>query len=564
MNKIGIMSERRDPDKASLSRGFTLNGWEVRPMAGVLIKNGHDIHLEPKVMDVLVCLAYHQGEVVTREVLLEEVWGKIIVTDDAVTRCISELRTVLGDTDRERTYIRTIPRRGYSLIAAVAPLAAPSEELPKQDHPDGYPGPTHGSGITVGGAHPGAAQIVRTRNLHIVFVILLLILFVVLIVNNVDDFNPSRIRVDINGTGNAHAGKLPGPPSRAAAQVTAAGNTGKPHTIRSIAVLPLVNLSDNQESEYIAEGISEDIRNTLTSVKDLRVAARTSSSVFKDKAMDVREIAAKLNVDALLEGTIRINNGRLRITAQLTDAADGYSIWAAGFERDMKDKIQLQTEVAMEIAKQLVPTISNSTIQVKGITTNVQAQDLYFLGRHHWHKRTAESLKLAVEYFQEAIKLGPNYALAYTGLSDALIFQTTYDSRVLEEVEAQARNAVVKALELEPQLPEAQASLGILLDQTGDFTGAKAAYQRAIILNPQNSMAQMWLGNNFYDEGDINNSHYHYEQALKVDPLHPQIQFNYVHSLMSQGRYDEAITEAHGFLRFNPQGYLVLITGVSK
>jgi len=547
------MSERYESDKASLARGFTLNGWEIRPMAGVLLNNGHEVHLEPKVMDVLVCLACHQGEVVTREMLLEEVWGKTIVTDDAVTRCISELRTVLGDTDRERTYIRTIPRRGYCLISAVTPLtAAPSAENFSHAPVSANDGAGVRSGGNEVGGQTGAAIIARTRNLHVVFVFLLLILFIVLIVNNAEDFVPADIDSIVNRATSTGTHNFSNTLSSDTDHDETAGNNDKHHSIRSIAVLPLVSLSDNQENEYIAEGISEDIRNVLTSVKDLRVAARTSSSVFKDKAMDVREIAAKLNVDALLEGTVRINENRLRITAQLTDAVSGYSIWASSFERDIQDKIQLQTEVAAEIAKQLVPTITNEAIRIRGITTDVRAQDLYFLGRYHWHKRTPESLKLAVEYFQEAIKLDPNYALAYSGLSDALVFQTTYDSRLLEDVEAQARKAVNRALELEPQLPEAQASMGILLQQIGDLQGAQDAYQRSITLNPQNSMAQMWLGNILYEERDINNSHYHYEQALKLDPLHPQIQFNYVHSLMSGGRYDEAITEARQFLRFNP------------
>ena len=528
------MSEQDHTEKADLARGFTLNGWEVRPLAGVLVRGGHETHLEPKVMDVLLCLARHAGEVVTREALLEQVWGKTIVTDDAVTRCISELRTVLGDTDRERTYIRTIPRRGYSLIAEVRPLdALTAVTALAQADADALPGPI----VDTPRTRPGSRYL---RPL----LLLLLLMSLVLIADNTGYFVPDNAGT---GTGPGHAQ----PSTAALKQDTAVGN-GSRRSIHSIAVLPLVSLSNNQDDEYIAEGISEDIRNALTSVSGLRVAARTSSSVFKDRAMDVREIAAKLNVDALLEGTVRISDRRLRITAQLTDASSGYSVWASSFERDIKDKIQLQTEVAEEIAKQLVPTINNDSIRVRGVTADVRAQDLYFLGRHHWHQRTPESLKLAVEYFQEAIKLDPKYALAYSGLSDALIFQTTYDSRSMQDIEPQARSAVTRALELEPELPEAQASLGMLLEKAGDLQGAKNAYQRAIALNPQNSMAQMWLGNIFYEEKDINNSHAHYEQALKLDPLHPQIQFNFVHSLMSEGRYHEAISRAREFLRFNP------------
>ena len=555
------MSKLPDPDIDYFSRGFTLNGWEVRPMAGILVKNGHEIHLEPKVMDVLVCLARHRAEVVTREMLLEEVWAGVIVTDDAVTRCISELRTVLGDTDRERTYIRTIPRRGYSLIAEVGPLEPfrkPENEFLDQVVPENSPVQTPDTSQHVNlQVHNENMDIKRTRNRHMLFVVLLFIFFIVLIVNNADDFSPSIIRSKAGSKDSAQSEETPVQAAQAGKVRNGTDNTGGiHHHIQSIAVLPLANLSDDQENEYIAEGISEDIRNALTSVNHLRVAARTSSTVFKDKAMDVRDIASKLNVDALLEGTVRISNGRLRITVQLTDADDGYSLWAASFERDIEDKIQLQTEIAAEIAKQLVPTISNSAFQIKGVTANVRAQDLYFLGRHYWHKRTPESLKLAVEYFREAIKLDPNYALAYSGLSDALLFQTTYDNRTIEDVEAPARAAVNEAMALEPQLPEAHASLGVLLEQTGNLKEAKQAYFRAVSLNPQNSMAQMWLGNILAEEGKINESYSHYELALKVDPLHPQIQFNFAHSLLAQGRYDEAITQTETFLKFNQNDFI--------
>ena len=271
--------------------------------------------------------------------------------------------------------------------------------------------------------------------------------------------------------------------------------------------------------------------------------------------MDVRDIAAQLNVDALLEGTIRIEDGRLRVTTQLTGAADGYSIWAASFERDINDKIQLQTEIAAEITRQLVPSLTNDVIHLKGVTANVKAQDFYFLGRYHWHKRTPESLKQAVDYFREAIKLDPEYALAYAGLSDALLFQTAYDNRTIEEVVADARNAVEKAIELEPQLAETQASLGMLFEQTGDLERAREAYGRAIQLNPQNSMAHMWLGNVLREDAD--KSYYHYEQALKLDPLHPQVQYNYIESLMSLGRFDEAIRAMEQFLKLNPHNLII-------
>jgi len=532
-------------DSPALSRGFILDGWEVMPLAGSLKKNDHQVHIEPKVMDVLVCLARHQGEVVTREDLLSEVWGKVIVTDDAINRCISEVRTVLGDTDRQRNYIRTIPRRGYSLIVPVQALFENEqvtdkiESLDKAISNEDSPSKSKfGQGLMgfFNLAHPGMVRTV---------IVIVGPLLIMLIANSVGGFKQSNIKTDqdISSTQLLLEDEI---------QNNIAEAIKPLESIQSVAVLPFVNLSGNPDHEYFSDGLSEDIRNALLTVTNLRIAARTSSTVFKNKPMDVRTIAQQLNVDALLEGTVRIDNERLRITAQLTDARNGYSIWASSYERGIEDKIKIQTEIADEIAEQLAPSLKNSTALLTGMTSNVQAHDYYLLGRHHWHQRTADSLQLAEEYFKQALSQDPDYALAYSGLADALMFQTLYGSRKMDEIQDESYAAILKAMDLEPGLAEAHASHGMFLEQTNKPEAARESYRRAVELKPQYSMAHMWLGSSWTDSRNVKQAYKHFQDALKIDPLHPQVQANYAHSLMVQGFYDEALQALTEFSKVNP------------
>jgi TolB-like protein/tetratricopeptide (TPR) repeat protein len=469
-----------------------------------------------------------------------------VVTDDAITRCISELRTVLGDTDRERSYIRTIPRRGYSLIAPLTlPSQAPAEPETVSRTPPAEVSPVPGSAPVPRGSGPESTR-VPGRRWPAMLIGLVTIAFALLgflgrgAEGPVSAAKPRALPAEAGTVSKVQ----PGPPAI-------------PGAVHSIAVLPFVNLSGDADHEYFSEGLSEDIRDALLVHTDLRVAARTSSSAFKNKAMDIREIGAQLDVDALLEGTVRISDGRLRVTTALSDARTGYSIWAGSFERDSKDKVQIQTEVAAEIVNRLVPSLGLDPERLRRSAANVQAHDYYLLGRHHWNLRTPESLEQAVQYFRRSLDLDPGYAPSRSGLADALLFQVNYGGKRLDEVEKEARDAIVRALELDPQLAEAHASMGILMSLLGRHDEALAALQRAVDLKPQYSMAQMWLGNEWLERGDVKRAHGHYREALMVDPLHAQVQSNYANVLMNMGRYDEAVESIQRFTRVRPDDALL-------
>lgn len=493
-------------------RGFRIADWDVHPLKGVIEQGGHRVHIEPKVMDVLLCLVAHQGEVVTRDTLLNDVWHGVVVTDDVVTRCISELRTVLRDTGRDRQFIRTIPKRGYSLMVPVEPLNDAQR------------------------APATTRRLVRPALLGIGLIIVTIVALAVLFSDG-DDGAPIKVTVEDDRDPSASAASATPAPSR---------------RYQSVAVLPLVNLSGNPEHEYFSDGLAEDIRNALISATDLRVAARTSSMAFLNRPMDVREIARQLNVEALLEGTVRITDSKLRVTAQVTDGRTGYPIWASSFERPVTDKLALQSEVAEAIIRQIAPSIAAGNSLLASATGNDRAHDAYLLGRYYWNQRTQESIERSIGYFEQALVRDPDYALAYSGLADAWSLSIEYGDRPAPDAKIRANEYARKALALNPNLAEAHASLGMVLNQSGDLEGALAEYQAAVELQPGYAMAQMWLGTLLLGMDDAIGASQRLEAALALDPLHPSVQVNHVSTLVARGQLDRAREEARRLLTLTP------------
>jgi len=275
--------------------------------------------------------------------------------------------------------------------------------------------------------------------------------------------------------------------------------TSKPQP--SIAVLPFTNLSADPEQEYFCDGMAEEIINALSHVKGLRVVARTSAFAFKGKSEDIREIGKKLNVETLLEGSVRKLGNQMRITAQLVNVADGYHLWSEKYDRSVgalccpEDVFAIQDEMSLAIVENLKGKLlgEEKAKLTKRHTVNLDAYSLYLKGRYFWNKRTEESLKKSIEYFQKAIKADPNYALAYAGLADSYITIQDYSSIPPKEVMPKAKEAAERALEIDNTLAEAHTSLAqVLYRYSGDLEVAEREHKRAIELNPNYSTAHHW------------------------------------------------------------------------
>jgi len=285
-------------------------------------------------------------------------------------------------------------------------------------------------------------------------------------------------------------------------------------TTRSIAVLPFVNASPDPDNEYLSDGITDELINALAKVEGLRVASRTSVFALKGKAQDVRAIGALLEASEVLEGTLRRSGENLRITAQLTSTDDGRLIWSERYDRKFDDVFAIQDDISRTIVAKLRSTSFADvlTIPADHHTDNVDAYRLYLRGRYAWNKRTSEGVVEGIKYFEEAIAVDPSYALAYTGLADSYALHIDYRNVPVHEGFEKAKFYARKAIELDDTLAEAHASLAwSLFIYDWDWDGAEKGFRRAIELDPRYATAHQW----------------------------------YAFMLASQGKFDEALLEAH-------------------
>ncbi len=506
-------------DERSLAAGFYLGDYLVEPLKGVIGNADGSQRLEPKVMDVLQCLAANAGQVVRREDLLEQVWGDVVVSEEVLTRCISELRSVLGDTGKPRSYIQTLPKRGYRLLTPVRSLENASPEALSST----------------------SASIPDTAGQAKRWLIPGLVAAVVLLTTLVLANKPALL--DVPGSATPIT-----PVASSAGQGDGQdlSNSGR----RTVAVLPFVNLTDDTESGYFANGLTADIRNTLVRASNdsLKVVARTSSEAFRGQAIDIRTIGAQLSANIIVEGTVRIVGERVRVTAQLTSADDGFPVWADRFEYSLEDSLVLQSEIADRIVEQLLPE-QLAAEHVGQRQANLKAYDYYLLGRHRWNMRTPEALEQADAYFRQALELDPNNALALSGLSDALILKEAYGGSNPDNAIQRAQTLVDRALELQPDLAEAHASQGAINRHINDNVSAEAAYRRAIALRPSYSMGRMWLGNVLLEQNRVTEAFEHFQAALDVDPLNQIVRQNHIRALGLMGRYQEVDDLAQRYLQ---------------
>lgn len=298
---------------------------------------------------------------------------------------------------------------------------------------------------------------------------------------------------------------------------------------RSIAVLPFANLSDEAANEYFSDGLSEEVRNQLARVPGLRVAARTSSFAFKGRHEDVRVIGRRLNVAAVLEGGVRKHGDTVRIDVQLVNAGDGFQVWSRTFERRYADIFRLQNDVAQAVLAAVAErhgALPNALPCPQ--TSDVEAYNWYLLGRHHFHKRTRASLQRACECFEAAIGIDADYALAHSGIADALMLLCVryYGNTAVEESVRRALPYAQRALQLAPQLAEAHASMGLICLNQCTLPEAENLLRHAIELNPGYLLGHLWLGLVLTRQGRYADAAARNREALRLDPLAPIVNTN--------------------------------------
>jgi len=328
---------------------------------------------------------------------------------------------------------------------------------------------------------------------------------------------------------------------------------GKP--LCSIAVLPFVNMSADPDQEYFCDGLSEELINALTQINDLKVIARTSAFSFRGKELDVRDIGTKLNVQTVLEGSLRKAGNRLRVTAQLIDTADGHHLWSERYDREMDDVFAIQDEITLAIVDKLKVKLlgGGKATLAKHKIVDLEAYDLYLKGRYFWNKMTEEDLKRATEYFQRAIEKAPNYAPAYAGLADSYCYLPIYGALPTTQTYPKARAAALKALEIDDALVEAYVSLGnIKTYHDWNWEGAEKEFRRAVELSPDYALGHHWYAMYLLCLARFDEAIREMRRALELDPISLVINRDLGFILSYAGQREQAMEALHRTIEIDP------------
>jgi len=323
----------------------------------------------------------------------------------------------------------------------------------------------------------------------------------------------------------------------------------------SIAVLPFVNMSADSEQEYFCDGIAEEIINSLTKVKGLRVVARTSAFYFKGRTQDIREIGARLGVETILEGSVRKSGSRVRITAQCISVSNGYHIWSEHYDRQLQDVFAVQDEIAQAITEILELSLVRPRIAQgeKRQIRDFEAYNLYLKGRYLWRGRTLQKIEKSLKMFEASIAKDPSSGLGHSGVADVYNLLGWYGVLAPRDSFPKALEAAERALELDASLAEGWTSLGFAkLFYVWDGPGAEKDFQRAIALNPGYSLAHHWYGEYYLVAGKLEQAFEYARRALECDPVNPAL-YSFMGWLLYIARnYDNSIVQCHRALELDP------------
>lgn len=498
---------------SSQARIIKFGIFEVDLQSGELRKAGMKQKLAGQPFQVLQVLLERPGAVVTREELRARLWPENTFVDYelALKKAVNRLREVLGDSADSPRFIETIPRRGYRFIAAfnqpsLDPVASSSVNSQSVAAKSSAMRPPLWQRLAVGTA---------------------VVLALVALAWAAGAIGRYRVRA-----GNSHA------------------------PVRSIAVLPLENLSKDPNQDYFTDGITDALTTELAQIGSLRVISRTSAEHFKGTRDTLPDIGRKLNVDAIVEGSVTRSENRVRVTAQLIDAPSDHHVWAKSYERDLKDVLALQDEVARDIADEIRIKLTPEERSRLAVAHPIdpQAHEAYLKGRYFWNRRTEPELHKAKDYFEQAIARDPEFAPAYSGLADTYFYLSYVWGHIPpREGMPLSRAAALKAIELDNSAAEGHASLAtVKFLYDWDFPGAEQEAKRAIALNPNYE-----LGHHVYSVilaamRRSDESVAEARKAVEVDPLSIPANNIYGTMLGAASRWDEAFAESQKALELDP------------
>lgn len=474
---------------------FRIGPWLIQPQLHTISLGAQVTNVEPKAMQVLVCLAGQTEEVVAKERLIREVWTDTFVTDDVLTRCISELRRAFNDNSKDPRVIQTIPRVGYRLIVPVQ--SATDEAVHGRQR-------TRGLLATLAGA-----------------LALALLLFA----------------SDVGGVRRW------------------LWRPGSAPKIQSLVVLPLENLSRDPEQDYFADGMTEELITELTKISALHVISRRSAIYYKGTKKTLPQIAQELGVDGVIEGTVQRSGDRVRVSAQLVEGRTDHHLWADTYDRDLHDVLMLEGEVARAIAHQiqlkLTPEESAWLVHRRPVST--EAYEAYLKGLYYWNRLSEKDLRKSIDYFQQAIRLAPDFASAYSGLAFSYTLLASQEFVAPQDAYPKAKELARKALELDENLADAHAALGFALCYSDwNWREAETEFRRAIELEPNAERGHHVYSLYLNDMGRNEEAIADIKKSLEVDPLSVLARWNLGYFYITSGVPERAAEEFRKTLEMAP------------
>jgi TolB-like protein/DNA-binding winged helix-turn-helix (wHTH) protein len=504
---------------------FYLGDQRIEPARCAILTIEGEIHIEPRVMDVLALMVSHAGEVVTREEFINAVWNGTFVTDEVLSRCIYRLRQALGDDTRRPRFIETVSKRGYRLIAPVRPHSMVAESVSQPADPP-LELTTQQHLFTKPNRHDWTTWKRRYWILPAAAVCLTLVVYLFRISGDPQQADMTGV----HAIGASDAASLYQKTSKA-------GN--------SIAILPFVNMSGSPENNYFCDGISEELIGLLAKVPSLKVVARTSSFEFKDKGTDIRRIAEQLGVNNVLEGSVRLAGNHIRVSAQLIDARTGYHLWSDTFESQFEDIFTVQSQIAGAIVRALKvsleadeggPPITDRAVP----TTNMTAYRYYLQGLYHWKHRGEPAIRKSIDLFKSAIAHDPAFAQPYQALSTSYLVLPFYSRESRKDAFAQAESMARKALELDPSLGQAHAVLAFTSLKRWDWAAAYNEFELAFAAAPNDPTIHQWYSEFLSYVGYIDASVTEALRARELDPVSPVINDRLGVTYLWSGEYELA------------------------
>jgi DNA-binding winged helix-turn-helix (wHTH) protein/TolB-like protein/Tfp pilus assembly protein PilF len=528
---------------------YEFGQFRIDPDERLLLREGKPIPLTPKAFETLLALVENSGHVVKKDDLMRRVWPDAFVEEVNLAQNVSALRRAL-DTNGEQ-YIETVPKLGYRLIAKARPIRAPRETVDearlgreqdadarsdpeKTEHeyrfigsvapPDsGFDGETDLKRLKPEAESASIAPLVPPASPKIAFTRAKIFVFAIVFA------------------------------ALAGLALYFAFPSGR--VIDSIAVLPLVNVASDPNSDYLSEGITDGLINGLSQLPNLTVKSERSVARYKGPNIDPHVVGRELGVRAVLVGKLVPHGDSISIRVELVDARDDNHIWGEEYNRKMADIAGMQEMISKDIAEKLRPKLSGEQKAYIGKpqTQNAEAYALYLKGRFYWKKRTEEGLREGLAYFERAREKDPNYALAYAGLADSYNMLGIWQFVAPREVAPRAKAAALKALELDPLLPEAHASLGMVKTfYEWDWTGGEDEIKEALRLNPSYETAYRWYatildGTERHEEVIASSRH-----ALELDPTSLIDSSGLGFELYMVRKYDDAVAQLQKTLAMDP------------